>query len=156
MAYGSMSEPLKALMLEVEDLGHALLLSMRAQIIKDYIPQACSGRMVDYVLCIYPLQATFARDSSHDDDEPATITATTNSLRESAGTVSHTDYSGLCEWPLANFLSRHTDKDALAKLEFIPGLMVAGDQWKFVAFSNTNGEKVAGRYAASPLLFTGY
>jgi hypothetical protein len=126
-----------------------------------YLPTAGSVKMVDYTISI---------DPSFDPD-PRVMPAL-DSLRQKLPfhTVNHTDYDALRTRPLAvsietkrrgesqskselqmgiwhaaqwRFLASQVG-DRLDTLEFIPGLIVMGDVWKFVASSHKDGKTVRG------------
>ncbi|KAK1637081.1 hypothetical protein BDP81DRAFT_218238 [Colletotrichum phormii] len=136
----------------------------RAKITREYVSKSSVGKMIDYVLCINPLHSTMMQD------EPEAAAAV-DKVRGSAdlGMINHTDHDGLRQLPLAvsietkrrgenqtkaeaqmgtwlsaqwNFLARHTNEEMLDRLEFIPGLLVVGDEWKFVACSRLGGKKI--------------
>ena len=124
---------------------------MLAKIIREYLPVTQSGKMVDYAISVDPLQ----------DESPGLTCEAIDNLRRRMPlrTVNHTDFDALRNRPIAVSIEtkRRGERGIKAKAqistwhaaqwkfltelvgaristpEFIPALIVIGDEWKFVA-----------------------
>ncbi|KAK1658536.1 hypothetical protein BDP55DRAFT_527007, partial [Colletotrichum godetiae] len=129
-----------------------------AGIHRQLLDKRVQAKMVDFCICIHP-----------DAEADTGINTAIKQLRDASPSesVNHTDYSVFRNYPIAlsieskiqdgsegaatlqigtwhaahwKYLSQHAHKEALNRLEFLPGLIVQGARWYFLGSTSSDGD----------------